>query len=232
MNWLYYLAEANIYLGVFYLAHCLFLNRDTHYQLNRAYLIFSCIISFILPVLQVGALRPVKSAERVNIVHYTMPIRASSIVSPPQQMITPVAPLVVEHHFTWQQGLWYLYLAGVIVSLLMLLMKLFKLYRLTRKQHSVNEGEHRVVYLSGTGAAFSFFNYLFIGTDIAEAHTIIRHELVHIRQKHSVDILFLEFLKIVNWFNPLLYLLQNSLKTIHEYIADEQTAAYETDALA
>src|SRR6185312_6617432 len=73
---------------------------------------------------------------------------------------------------------------------------------------------------------------LFIGTETAEAGTIIRHELVHIRQKHSLDIIFLELLKIVNWFNPLVYLLQNSLKTIHEYIADEHTAAHETDALA
>ncbi|MBC7398693.1 MAG: energy transducer TonB, partial [Mucilaginibacter sp.] len=51
------------------------------------------------------------------------------------------------------------------------------------------------------------------------------------RQKHSVDIVFLELLKVVSWFNPFIYLLQNSLKTVHEYIADEQTAAYETDAL-
>jgi hypothetical protein len=66
MNWLYYLAEANLYLGVFYLAYCLFLNRNTHYQLSRTYLVFICIISFILPVLQVGALRPVRPAPPVS----------------------------------------------------------------------------------------------------------------------------------------------------------------------
>jgi hypothetical protein len=75
MNWLYYLAEANIYLGVFYLAYCLFLNRDTHYQLNRAYLIFSCIVSFILPVLQIGVLT-VKPAEHVNTINYAGAVQA------------------------------------------------------------------------------------------------------------------------------------------------------------
>jgi TonB family protein len=230
MNWLYYLAEANIYLGVFYLAYCLFLNRDTHYQLNRAYLIFSCIVSFILPVLQVGALRPVKSAEPVNTIHYIMPTQAASVAAQQPQATTITAPLIIEHHFTLKDGLWYLYLAGAAVSLYMLLMKLYTLFRLTRNEQ-IKEDKHRVIYLTGTGAAFSFFNYLFIGADTAGAHTIIRHELVHIRQKHSVDILFLELLKIISWFNPLVYLLQNSLKTIHEYIADEQTAAYETDAL-
>ncbi len=49
MNWLYYLAEANLYLGVFYLAYCLFLTKETYYQLTRAYLLFACVVSFILP---------------------------------------------------------------------------------------------------------------------------------------------------------------------------------------
>lgn len=75
-----------------------------------------------------------------------------------------------------------------------------------------------------------FFNYLFLGDNAPATDTIITHELVHIRQKHSVDVIFLELLKIVNWFNPFVYLLQNSLKTVHEYIADEHTAAHEKDA--
>jgi hypothetical protein len=58
MSWLHYLIEANIYLGVFYLCYCLFLNRDTHYNLGRVYLIFSCVIAFILPVTQLSILKP------------------------------------------------------------------------------------------------------------------------------------------------------------------------------
>src|ERR1700744_4332162 len=58
MNWLYYVAEANLYLCLFYLAYCLFLNRLTHYTLSRVYLLFSCVISFILPTLQLGFLKP------------------------------------------------------------------------------------------------------------------------------------------------------------------------------
>ncbi|WP_426669377.1 TonB family protein [Mucilaginibacter sp. McL0603] len=231
MNWLYYLAEANIYLGVFYLAYCLFLNRDTHYQLNRAYLIFSCIVSFILPVLQIGVLRPVKPAEHVNTINYARPVQAVKIITQEPQTITSTTAPVIEHHFTLQDGLWYVYLIGAAVFLFMLFIKLYTLFKLTRNVQSVKEGKHRVIYLTGTDAAFSFFNYLFIGTNATGANTIIRHELVHIRQKHSADIIFLELLKIMNWFNPFVYLLQNSLKAVHEYIADEQTAAYETDAL-
>jgi hypothetical protein len=110
--------------------------------------------------------------------------------------------------------------------------KLYSLLKLTRSQNLETDGKYKLVYINQSATAFSFFNYLFIGTKVQGSETIIRHELVHIRQKHSADIIFIELLKIVNWFNPFIYLLQYSLKTIHEYIADEKTAIAENDALA
>ncbi len=224
MNWLYYLAEANIYLGVFYLAYCLFLNRETYYQLNRAYLIVSCVVSFVLPVMQIGALKPVEAVETSTLT-YTVPVQTTQVAAP------IAAPAVIEHHLTLPDYLWYAYLAGAIVLLLVLAIKLYTLFKLTRSAQFIEQGKHKVIYLAETDVAFSFLNYLFIGTNAPGANTMIRHELVHIRQRHSADIIFVELLKIISWFNPCIYLLQNSLKTVHEYIADEQTAAYETDAL-
>lgn len=236
MNWLYYLAEANIYLGVFYLAYCLFLNRSTHYQLSRAYLILSCVAAFILPVLQIGTLRPVKPAPSfstitypVNTMAYTIPTGVK-IVGYPAPVIDTSAP-VIEHHFTLQDGLWYAYLIGAAVLLFMFFIKLYTLFKLTRNWENVSDGKYRVIYLTQTDVAFSFFNYVFVSLNEPPSKTIIRHELVHVRQKHSADILFLELVKIISWFNPFVYLLQNSLKTVHEYIADEHTATYETDTL-
>ncbi len=149
-------------------------------------------------------------------------------------MQTPVvqsAAPVIKPHFTMQAGLFYAYVTGAAISLIVLFIKLFALFRLTGNKRSTKNGRYRVIYLSGGNVAFSFFNYLFIGEDTLEAQTIITHELVHIRQKHSADIVFIELLKVVNWFNPFIYLLQNSLRMVHEYIADEQTAACETDVL-
>ncbi len=231
MNWLYYTGEANIYLCVFYLAYCLFLSLDTHYQLNRAYLLFSCIISFILPVLQIGALKNVKHTEPVYTSNYATPVLAMSAdVQAPKTTITAATP-VMEKRYSFEDILWYVYVTGATVLFILLLIKLYTLYNLTRNKQSVKAGRHRLIYLTGTTAAFSFFNFVFIGAQINSDNIIIRHELVHARQKHSADILFLELLKLISWFNPFVYLLQNSLKTVHEYIADEQTAAYETDAL-
>jgi hypothetical protein len=81
MNWLHYLVEANIYLGVFYLCYCLFLNNETHYTLSRIYLLFSCVISFILPVTQLSILKPIQPVVSKSVafvpaniaMHYPIP---------------------------------------------------------------------------------------------------------------------------------------------------------------
>jgi TonB family protein len=224
MSWLHYLIEANIYLGVFYLCYCLFLNRDTHYMLGRVYLIFSCVMAFILPLTQLSILKPV--LPEIQLV--AVPTQVTNTVVNVQQskLAAPV------QHFTFDDAIAYTYIAGAIIGLLVLLFRLRKLYILTRNNHSIYKDQYKLIHLNNENTAFSFFNYLFIGSNVPQAETIIAHELVHIRQKHSVDIIFLEIMKIVNWFNPFIYLIQRSLKTIHEYIADEQTAAHEQDALA
>jgi len=223
MSWLHYLLEANLYLGVFYLCYCLFFNRETHYNLNRAYLLFSCIAAFVLPVLQLGIL--IKPAPVVVApVSYALQLNATPV------QITLLPP--AQPQFTWQDRLVYAYCAGAVVFMLILLFKLFQLVRIARRSKTDSSSGCKVVYLNEPDTAFSFFKYLFIGTNRQSADTIIRHELVHIRQKHSADILFIELLKVVNWFNPFIYLLQRSLRAVHEYIADEQTASAGSGALA
>jgi hypothetical protein len=222
MNWLHYLMEANLYLAVFYTVYYVFLRNDTHYTLNRVYLLLSCAVSFIIPVIQLGFLKHTESqAPVVQHVNNGAGVKLIEIT-----LIPPPPPQV-----TWQDGIFYIYLAGAAVLLLVLLVKLYHLVRLTRKSDTPIDASYKLVYLNDSNTAFSFFNFLFIGTKAEGRETIIKHELVHISQKHSADIVFIEILKIINWFNPFIYILQHSLKAIHEYIADEQTAATETDAL-
>ncbi len=223
MNWLHYLLEANIYLGVFYVAYCLFLNKETHYLLNRLYLILSSIVSFILPVLQLGILLP--PIPEPPTASYFVAEQVTTVTAPSAVPVQVTAPA-----FTLQDGLWYAYLAGAMICATLLTIKLLSLFKLIHANKVTIQDNYKIVYLKDTNTAFSFFNYLFIGTAANNERTILRHELVHIRQKHSADILFLEFLKIINWFNPLVYLLQHSIKTQHEYIADEQTVIDEADA--
>ncbi len=224
MNWLNYLLEANLYLAVFYAGYCLFLNKETHYTLNRAYLLLSSSIAFVLPLIQISALKPATEMAQqtyTTVVHATQQTNAAVSVNYQQAI----------NSFTWQNVICYAYIAGIIVMSLMLLFKIVKLVNMTRGSNTLLHNKYKLVGVEGSNTAFSFFNYLFIGTKISGSDTIIRHELVHIKQKHSADILFIELLRVINWFNPILYFMQLSLKTVHEYIADEQTAAHETDVI-
>src|ERR1700761_2794519 len=103
MNWLYYLLEANLYLAVFYAGYYLFLSRETHYVLNRVYLLFGSVVSFVLTIIQLGTLKPV--VQPIAAMHYTYPVSATPITP---VYITP-APASV---FNWDNGLIYLYLSG------------------------------------------------------------------------------------------------------------------------
>jgi TonB family protein len=224
MNWLHYLVEANIYLSVFYLFYCLLLNKETHYTLNRIYLLSSCALSFIIPLIQIGRLKPVEVAAQVSTTTVTTQV---VYTLPGNQTVSPI----MDNPLTLQDWLFYAYLAGAVVLFAVLGIKLYKLWLLSRAKPTAEQGGYKLIYMDGSNSAFSFFNFLFMGTSVPKADTIIRHELVHIRQIHSADIILLEVVKIINWFNPLIYLLQQSLKTVHEYIADELTAADEADTL-
>jgi len=220
MNWLHYLLEANLYLCVFYAGYCLFLNKETHYTLNRVYLLLSCVVSFVLPLMQIGWLKPVEAATK------------TVVIIPRADYQTTVQKFAVQPTLAFHDVLIYAYILGIIVLTTVLFIRLYQLAKLTKATKTLVDDKYKLINIEGSNTAFSFFNYLFIGTNTAANNIIIRHELVHIRQKHSADIVFLELIKIINWFNPLIYLLQISLKTIHEYIADEQTAAQESDALS
>ncbi|PJJ79097.1 M56 family metallopeptidase [Mucilaginibacter auburnensis] len=226
MNWLYYLAEANLYLCVFYLAYCIFFSKETHYQLNRFYLLFSCLAAFVLPLVQVNALKP-PVVQKVQVFDYTaLPTTESVAIIKP---VEPAKPILSS--LTFDNFLMAAYVAGALIVLVILIVKLYSIFKLTHHKKATY-GNYNVVYLDDTETAFSFFNYLFVGTTAAGTDTIITHEMVHIRQRHSADIMFLELIKVMCWFNPVVYLLQNSLKTIHEYIADEKAAAADEDTIA
>ncbi|MBB6240132.1 hypothetical protein HDC90_004796 [Pedobacter sp. AK013] len=80
-----------------------------------------------------------------------------------------------------------------------------------------------LIEVENSKMAFSFFNLLFIDPAMSQRNTIVKHEMVHINQMHSLDILLFELIKISSWFNPITYFIKDDIKLIHEYLADEET---------
>jgi len=87
-----------------------------------------------------------------------------------------------------------------------------------------------IVSLIKSNTAFSFFNYIFLGDTLKkeEREAVLKHEMVHVNQKHTLDLLFFEVLRILFWFNPLVYMYQNKIMSLHEFIADAQAVKNES----
>lgn len=221
MNWIKYLLEANVYLALFYAAYYLLMRRETYYQLNRAYLLSCSVVAFIIPLLQLGFLKPVPE-----------PVQPNMATAFDTSMATYVAGQAVKPPPVAELGINYYLLVYITVAALLAIgfgIRLFQLIKLAKHGKHVAAKNFKLIEIEDDDRAFSFFNYLFIGKKLTASDTIIKHELVHIRQRHSLDIIYLELLKIICWFNPLVYLMQHSIKELHEFIADSQIAASQQD---
>jgi hypothetical protein len=209
MTWLYYLLEANLYLAIFYGFYLLFLQKETFYGLNRGYLISASLFSFIIPFLQIGSFNLLINGTKDMDLVYIDPNLGKTVGS--LSLISPGGVVTLT----------YLLIASYLV--IKLLISFYRLISLAVKARKKRLGNVVYVELNDAAVAFSFFNLLFINPSCTEKDTILKHEMVHIRQKHSLDILFFELLRIINWFNPIVWLIQKDIKLLHEYIADDIT---------
>lgn len=201
MSWLYYLLEANLYLILFYGFYRLFLHKETFYGLNRFYLVFSSVLAFLFPFVQLGFLR------KEMVFHYTGSIR---IEEP-------------ESYFTLENILLALYLSISTILILKVLWGLRYLGKLMRNAHKRKENGIAFIEIQNSKVAFSFFHLLFIDPEMSQKATVLKHEMVHIKQKHSLDIILFELIQISSWFNPIIYFIKNDIRLVHEYLADEAT---------
>ena len=212
MDWLYYLLEANLYLLLFYGFYRLFLQNETFYNINRYFLLLTSITAFILPIMQLGFLKPA-------------PIIDNALFPPPvvytEEQFAKLVLTPVQETFNISDWLYPIYLIISLGFAINLSISLFKIIRLWLKAKKAKTGKITLIELKEQTTAFSFFNLLFIHPHLAEKQTVLNHEMVHIKQKHSVDILFFEILQIICWFNPIIYFIKKDVKLLHEYIADE-----------
>lgn len=212
MSWLFYLLEANLYLFIFYGFFKIFLNKDTFYSLNRYYLIFSTLISFLIPFFKVG----IWNNEVINVVEEA--VFTEQAITPNANMIQH--PQIVESAFTLNSFIFTVYLVVTLFFIFRLIKGFIYILKIkSMNKYGIKNGI-RIIYLEKSNAAFSFFNLLFIDPELENQSTIRKHEMAHIKQGHSFDILFCELIGAINWFNPVVYLLKKDIKLIHEYLAD------------
>jgi TonB family protein len=219
MNAPFYLAQVNLYWLVLYGCYALLLRRHTFFGWNRAYLLGALLLSFALPLVQY----PEASTVLPTVTYAAEALPALVGAPAPFVVYAQSAPRVP----FWEVLLGTLYVAGVVFMLTRLVLQFRVLFSFIQKGERIPMEDYTLILLSDDQVgSFSFLHYIVINrTDYAEnLDTILNHELAHVRQRHSWDILLVEVIRVVFWFNPVLILYKKSLQQVHEYLADREAA--------
>ena len=222
MNYEFIIRSA-VSLALLYSLFFVFLSRETFHRFNRAALLGIMLTSLVLPFIRLTVSRPTIVQEAVQMpTEYLGGLPAFTLTAASD-------PSVV----TWGELLATVYQLGVMVMLGYLLRKMVQMYRLMRGglRHTDERG-NTVILKPGICAPFSIFRYIVMSVEDYEQHrqSILTHEQEHIRLHHSYDLLLLEAMKVLQWFNPFVWLLGHDLRAIHEYEADEAVIKQGIDA--
>ncbi|MHA7865248.1 TonB family protein [Flagellimonas marinaquae] len=213
-----YLLESLAFQLVFLLAYDLFLKKETFFQWNRVYLLGTFALSVILPWVKIEALTtPMPQGLETTTVFLT---QLDGVVLGPG-----VAEASLLERISWP----YLVLGlGSLLATVWFAYKLVQIKRLRNKSAVEHYREFTKITVPQSTSAFSFFRDIFMGEEIQKdkEDNILAHELVHVKQWHSLDLLFFELARIVFWFNPLVYIYQNRVAELHEFIADERAVKH------
>ena len=184
--------------GLFLLCYLLFLRKEKYHQLNRAYLLFSLTFSSLLPFIR-----------------FSLP--EQPLMSNTQIFLTTVTKTSTIPFGT------ILYVAGAVFFFILFLLKLFKVLRQIIGKHYNERDGLKVIDNPEQKVPFSFFHYVVVDSttfELDELDLVLRHEAAHARQWHTLDLLFVEIIGVVCWFNPFVWAYRFALKSLHEYAAD------------
>jgi TonB family protein len=205
MTWAHYILQVNIYLVVFYGFYKLLLDKETYFLLNRIYLVAAGILSLTIPFLRFEWFATQPATQPV----YTGVVQINDF-------ITQMAVVKDDtNSFNLGNTLVYIYLTGILFFVGKFIFQLISVQILLKRKKN--------------GSAFSFFKKKVIDQNLPQIQTIQKHEEIHIRQWHTLDVLFFEVVGIITWFNPVIYFYKTTVKHIHEYLADEEAATYQGD---
>ena len=212
-EFLIYQGKTAIALAVFYMFYRLLLSKETFHRLNRIVLLATAALSFVLPFcvitfkkIVVLPATPVSSEPIVGEVAET--------VATVQEVSEPIWPLI----------LCLLFAAGALMILVKAFVSIISIKRIISNgsRETLESGETLIITENGT-APFSWMKYIVISREDYESgySQILTHEKAHIALKHSWDILFVDMITALQWFNPAIWMLKADLRALHEFEADD-----------
>tara|TARA_R110001583_G_scaffold48974_1_gene153422 strand:+ start:743 stop:2074 length:1332 start_codon:yes stop_codon:yes gene_type:complete len=225
-DFILYTIKSGLCLAVFYGFYRLVLAKETHVKRNRIYLLSAMLLSFALPLIN------------FTIDHEEL-AKANQVVWEFENSFEDQLQIVASNsskESSFDSSFWItvLYGFGVLTILGRLILNLISIFKIIRANEIKKEGDLNLVCIEDAHSPYSFFNYVFLNPSIlskTENKQILLHESIHSKQLHSIDLLTIELVKAIFWFNPIVYLFKNALVEVHEYCADQACVIDDTNKI-
>jgi TonB family protein len=217
-NLVNFLLESGISLALLSLIYLLFLRKETFFKINRLFLLGSVLFSVVLPVLKLRIFSPKPMMlNEITVTPYGNLLEAITVYS--QGFSGAVEQAVLS-----TTVLIYIYLAGVFLFFARFMFRILQLTLIIRKGKIQTENGFKLVIIEKETSPFSFLNYVFVSELLMQTKgydKMVKHELEHVKQGHSLDVIILELLTVFQWFNPFMWMLNRAIRENHEFLADQ-----------
>ena len=211
-----YAIKSAIFLSIMYIPYMLILRKESFFHFNRILLVSIMLLSLILPLCDFHSLSIENNPIQEGMTTISMPV----------VMNESTPNITVAKGFNWVAVVLYIYLIGIIATILWKTIQISQLYRTIHKGVLWKDKQNGItIYCHAQDIApFSWFNTIVISEKDYQnnANEILCHEIGHIRHYHSLDILLVNIIETIQWWNPLSWLLASSLRDVHEYEADNE----------
>ena len=210
LSFLAYDIKVAVALAVFYMFYRLMLRKETFHRLNRIVLVGTEAVAFLLPLCIITIYKPME-VEALSLEQGAIPLEG-------------VAPVVEKSAPWWPTALAFVFWAGVALVLVRVIMSILCISRIIRRGQLVREEDGCKIILTDRDIdPFSWMRYIVLSRKDWEGDhaPILTHEKAHIGCRHSAELLAVDILSALQWFNPAVWMLRADLRELHEYEADD-----------
>ena len=215
-----YFLKANGLLITFFLAYYFLLRKETFFSKNRWFLIFGLLASILLPLIT-----------------FTKTVWIEPIPVDYETISNDFIPYIIENKVVeepmdWNSILLYIYIGISIIFVLKVVIEVASFFRITKFGKRIKTKGAILIDNSTNENPFSFFKHIFFNSEMfseEELQHIITHENIHVKEKHSIDVLISKIFCAFFWINPIVWLYQKEMLPNREYIADEKASSIPQD---
>ena len=201
------------------------LEKEKYFKLNRIYLLSSLAFGLILPLISYLPVEEIATmpslSNQIGEVYQSQILAVEEFSKP---TISTAQATDNSYVLNWIMIFQVTYFLGLSFALFKITKSFYKLYKLLVQGQVFKKSTHSEIIVNENILPFSFMQYIFIGNqdyNSDEKSNILRHELYHVQSFHTIDVLFVELLKIIFWWHPMIYLYKRAVAENHEYGADQ-----------